>query len=126
MLKKILDENLIGDPYLIRRQSDILTEEMIGSQVKSSWRYFKCRCNSSFRLRYSNCWRTTFKISYDLQCVVTKGDAPDHSKVLLRFQINVLEILKLRVQALTGSDWLIYGTRGAIGQDKKLSVKIRR
>ena len=126
LIKKILGEGLIGEPFLIKRQVGYFNRRddwqsqagELGGILNADTIHAVDQVIQLAGNLPDDIWR-------DVRRVVSKGDAPDHSKVLLRFPGGCVGDIEVSwAQALDGYEWLIYGPTGAIRRSgKKLLVR---
>ena len=126
LIQSLLQEGRIGTPYLIRRHVGYFNR-------RDDWQSKLNEAGgilNAATIHHLDCviqlvGQLPSEITCDLQRVVSKGDAPDHSKLFMRFPNRCVGDVEVSwVQALAGCQWLIYGPRGAIRQDgNTLTVK---
>jgi len=126
LIKSILAQGLIGKPFLFKRQVGYFNR-------RNDWQSKSDELGGILNAATIHAVDQVIQLSgsspseiwSDVRRIVAKGDAPDHSKIIINFSGGCVADVEVSwVEALPGCDWLIYGSRGAIRQyDKSLKVK---
>jgi scyllo-inositol 2-dehydrogenase (NADP+) len=125
-IKKILDSGLVGMPFLIKRQVGYFNRrddwqssaKESGGILNAATIHYIDQVIQLFGCLPRVKW-------FDLRKAVSKGDAADHSKLILAFPGGCIADIEVSwAEAINGFEWLIYGPRGAImKKDDELRVK---
>ncbi len=116
-VRAVLDEGLIGRPFSIRRQ--------VGSfNRRDDWQAHTDRGGDGIlgaaTIHFMDqvlqlAVREPTEVWSEVSCVVARGDAADHSKVVLRFPNGLIGDIEVSwAEAIAGPEWLIHGSRGAL------------
>ena len=121
-IKSILKEGLIGAPFLIKRQVSYFNR-------RNDWQ--SCLVNNGGIINAAATHHIDqilqlmgedpIDIWGELRKIVTKGDAPDHCKLLMKFPSKCIVDIEISwAEAFSGEPWVIYGEYGAIWQNDNI------
>ncbi|HAH05419.1 MAG TPA: hypothetical protein DCM05_02660 [Elusimicrobia bacterium] len=116
LIQSLLKKGLIGKPFLIKRQVGYFNrrEDWQARSDEGGGILNAATVHSIDQVIHLLQERPRLEW-FDLRKLISKGDAPDHSKLLLRFPGGCVADIEVSwAQAFSGPEWLIYGTRGAL------------
>jgi len=126
LIKSLLQREKIGDVFLIKRNVGYFNRrDDWQSQQSENGGIIDAVAVHSIDQILQLFDSDPISVWSDVRQLISKGDAPDHAKILLKFPDDcVVDIEVSWAQALFSHPWMILGTRGAIQQNKDiLTVK---
>jgi len=118
LIKSILKEKLIGQVFLIKRHVSYYNRrDDWQAQSAENGGILNAAAMHHLDQILQIVGEQPIDIWGDLRHVVSKGDAPDHSKILMKFPNGCITDVEVSwAEALPGYPWHIFGSRGAIRQ----------
>lgn len=122
LIKSILKEKKIGDVFLIKRNVGCFNHrDDWQSQQSENGGIIQAAAIHSIDQILQLLDSDPIDIWGVVRHLISKGDAPDHAKILFKFPDDCLVDIEVSwVQALSSHPWMILGTRGAIQQNKDI------
>ena len=126
IIQELIDEGLIGNIHLIKRTVSYYNR-------RKDWQSKKSEnggiMNAAAVHHLDQILQLTkikpYQIFSDVRRIVSSGDAPDHCKVMMKFDNNIVVDLEVSwAEKSLPIPWVIYGERGVIQQvDNKLECE---
>jgi predicted dehydrogenase len=118
VIQSILQKDLIGKPFLIKKQVGYFNRrDDWQSNFSEGGGILNAAAIHSVDQVLQMQKGKLIDIWADIRHLVSKGNAPDHTKIIFTFDNGcVCDIEVSWVEALNSYDWLIYGDHGAIRQ----------
>ena len=115
-IKDFLSQDRIGRPFLIKKHVGYFNR-------RDDWQSFNVEAGGILGAATIHhvdqmiqlAGAQPIEIWKDVRRLVSKGDAPDHSKIVMRFPDGLVADVEVSwAESIGGTDWSIYGPRGAV------------
>ena len=122
IIKKIINTNLIGEIFLIKRNVSYFNR-------RDDWQSLLSEGGGIINAAAIHHIDQIIKLNgnyptivwKDIRKVISKGDAPDHCKILFKFKNNCIADLEVSwAEASSSYPWQIFGAKGSIRQVKNI------